>query len=211
MKWLKKTLNKWFFQNDEMMEEYEEYDHHEIEEELQEHTYEKEQQRPKFRFPLIPDEELQRPKNEFINQPIDTKNNFPINNGPQHEKGSLIYDVEVSRIHELLEMRIQNKKKSASSKHKVPLDMPTGCWRRKINGNLYRKRRSNPQKKKKSKCRSIEEDLSQPMSLHRFMDFKNHNRSMPCWPRNAEPMSRKILMEKKKYRRRLKKARAHWL
>lgn len=160
MKWLKKTLNKWFFQNDEMMEEYEEYDHHEIEEELQEHTYEKEQQRPKFRFPLIPDEELQRPKNEFINQPIDTKNNFPINNGPQQEKGSLIYDVEVSRIHELLEMRIQNKKKSASSKHKVPP--------RYADRLLEKENKREPVQKKKEQP-AEKEKVQMPVNRRRFI------------------------------------------
>ncbi|MEK4254989.1 DNA translocase FtsK [Ureibacillus sp. FSL K6-2830] len=113
MNWFKRTLNKLIFK-DEVEDEYDYYE----EDEWQEPIYEKkEQNRAKFRFPLIPDEELQA-SDQTPHQPK-SYNDFISNIEPQHHKNSLVYDVEVSRIHELLEMRKQNKKKTTSVSYDI--------------------------------------------------------------------------------------------
>ena len=105
MNWLKRKLNKWFFNDD--IDEQNEYDE-EIEE-WQNTTYETElKQRPKFRFPLIEDDELRKTNQDISNHDIKTYNAMYTHNQSKQELDQ-VYDVEVSRIHELLEARRQKK------------------------------------------------------------------------------------------------------
>jgi len=160
MKWLKKTLNKWFFLDD--VEE--DYNDVEIEETLPEKEpmpepiYEKEQ-KPKFRFPLIPDEELQTTNQEHAPSP---GTNHHLNRMPESQqlKNPLVYDVEVSRIHELLEMRIQNKKKTTKVHTKsVP---------RHTERLVEKEKMSEPIRKPKEK--PIEkEKVQMPLNRRRFI------------------------------------------
>lgn len=115
MKWLKKKFYKWFF-NDDIDEEYEEYDN---EEEWQNTTYEQnelEQKRTRFRFPLIADEELKDTTIESTtNHDFKSFNQPLMNNQTPKPIDSQVYDVEVPRIAELLEMRRQKKNVSRNN------------------------------------------------------------------------------------------------
>lgn len=166
MKWLKRTLNKWFFK-DEAEDDYDYYENDENEEEWQEFTEKAEQPRPKFRFPLIPDEEIYRPDHQPMNPSKPIHNNFNSNHETQHSKQSLVYDVEVSRIHELLEMRRQKKKFSSvytdfAPRRKEPMPM------REIKREPVRKEKGQPSEKENSqppinRRRFIPSDVPSPV------------------------------------------------
>ncbi|TQE90190.1 DNA translocase FtsK [Ureibacillus terrenus] len=155
MKWLKKTLNKLFFQND--MEE--EYDEIEYEADWEEYTYEQKQPQPKFRFPLIPDEEVRPTKNESPYQPAEAIKHDNAKHDVHHDKNSLVYDVDVPRIHELLEMRIQNKKKASRPDYKSPR-------RREL--NLRKDADREPVRKKTEKTTEHEQNQL-PLNRKRFI------------------------------------------
>lgn len=122
MKWLKKKLHNWFFHDDidEQIELEEELESNIQPEKVSNHH------RPNFRFPLISDDEQQL-KEQYDTNSVLT----PYHKTEQPSVNSQVYDVEVPRIHELLEQRRQNGYK------KVPV---------KLNNKLYEKVTSRERK-----------------------------------------------------------------
>ena len=105
MKWLKKKLQHWFF-NDDIDEEIDD-----LEDKGEEKVNQiNENHQPKFRFPLMTDDEQpvkEHVANHMQQQPNSVQNSFqPIDRSSMY---SQVYDVEISRIHELLEQRRKQK------------------------------------------------------------------------------------------------------
>lgn len=170
MKWLKKTLNKWFFLDD-VEEDYEDVVLEETmpeKEPIPEQIYIKEQ-KPKFRFPLIPDEELQPTNKEQTNLSPGTNHHLNLLPDSQQLKNSLVYDVEVSRIHELLEMRIQNKKKTTKVVHTKSIPKHSKrLVEKEITGEPIRIQKEKPIEKEKvqlptNRRRFIPSDVPSPV------------------------------------------------
>src|SRR5690606_35489038 len=105
MKWLKKKLQHWFF-NDDIDEEFDD-----LEDKGEEKVNQiNENHQPKCRFPLMTDDEQpvkEHVANHMQQQPNSVQNSFqPIDRSSMY---SQVYDVEISRIHELLEQRRKQK------------------------------------------------------------------------------------------------------
>lgn len=105
MKWLKKKLQHWFF-NDDIDEEIDD-----LEDKGEEKVNQiNENHQPKFRFPLMTDDE--QPVKEHVANHMQQQSNSVQNSFQPIDRSSMysqVYDVEISRIHELLEQRRKQK------------------------------------------------------------------------------------------------------